>query len=219
MKPALLLVDLQGDFLNSNSLQPAPECLISQTAALLCGCRRKKIPVIHAWTTIHRDDDRRMPHWKAANRWHCVAGTPGHETPARLQPFENETIINKSGFNGFAGGLLDAALKKINCDTVVIAGIHLHTCVRTLAAESLERGLRVFIPEDAVATNDPVFAATTRRWLVERGVEFIFSVEILSRLDGNPPSKLVHRSPCESDKILFEIPVAGVDEIAAAALS
>ena len=158
MKPVLLLVDLQGDFLDSTGLQPPPQCLVSQTASLLRGCRKKKIPVIHIWTTIRRDDDRRMPHWKATGRWHCVAGTAGHKTPTPLQPFEHETVINKCGFNGFAGGSLDAALTKINCDTVVIAGIHLHTCVRTLAAESLERGLRIFIPEDAVATNDPVFA-------------------------------------------------------------
>ncbi len=219
MKPTLLLVDLQGDFLNSTGLQPAPEFLVPQTAALLNRCRLKNIPVIHVWTTIRRDDDQRMPHWKTVNRWHCVTGTPGHETPAPLQPSENETVINKSGFNGFAGGSLDAALKKINCDTVVIAGIHLHTCVRTLAAESLERGLRIFIPEDAVATNDPVLAAATRRWLAERGVEFVSAREILSRLDGNPPSKLIHRSPRELDKILFEIPVTGADEIAAAVLS
>jgi acyl-CoA reductase-like NAD-dependent aldehyde dehydrogenase/nicotinamidase-related amidase len=219
MKPALLLVDLQGDFLDSTGLQPAPECIVSQTAALLRGCRQKKIPVIHVWTTIHRADDRRMPHWKATNRWHCVLGTPGHETPAQLQPSDNETVVNKSGFNGFADGRLDAALQKINCETVIIAGIQLHTCVRTLATESLERGLRIFIPEDAVGTNDPVLAAATRRWLAERGVEFITAAEVLSRLDGNTPSKLVHRSPRETAKILFEIPVAGMDEIAATALS
>ena len=219
MKPALLLVDFQGDFLDSTGLQPAPEFLVSRTAALLQGCRRKQIPVIHVWTTIRRDDDRRMPHWKAADRWLCVDGTAGHETPAPLKPLAPETVIHKSGFNGFAGGQLDAALKTINCDTVVIAGIHLHTCVRALAAESLERGLRIFIPEDAVATNDPVLAAATRRWLAERGVAFTSASEILSRLDGSPPTKLVHHSPRETGKILFEIPITGPDEIAATALS
>ncbi|MGA2866205.1 MAG: aldehyde dehydrogenase family protein [Verrucomicrobiota bacterium] len=218
MKPALLLVDLQGDFLDSTGLQPARENLILQTAALLQGCRRKNIPVIHIWTTVRRDDDRRLPHWKRNNRWHCLAGSDGHKTPAPLQPLENETVINKSGFNGFAGGELDAALNKINCDTLVIAGLHLHTCIRAAAAEGLERGLHIFIPDDAVASNDPVYAAATRRWLAERGVEFVSANEILSRLDGNAPSELIHRSPRETKSILFEIPVAGADEIAAATL-
>jgi acyl-CoA reductase-like NAD-dependent aldehyde dehydrogenase/nicotinamidase-related amidase len=219
MKPALLLVDLQADFLNSTGLQPASESLIGRATVLLHGCRQKKIPVIHIWTTVHRDNDQRLPHWKKTNRWHCVAGTAGHEPPAPLQPLKKETVIHKRGFNGFAGGKLDAALKKINGNTVILAGVHLHACVRTAAVESLERGLHVFVAEDAVASNDPVHAAATRRWLAERGVEFISTNEIFSRLDGNAPSRLIHRSPRETKKILFEIPIAGVDEIAAATIS
>ena len=219
MKPALLLVDLQGDYLASPGLQPAAENLIGRTAALLAACRQRHIPVIHVWTTIHRDDDRRLPHWKKSNRWQCVTGTAGHKTPASLQPLANETVIHKSGFNAFANPALDAALKKMKCDAVVVAGLHLHTCVRTVAAEGLERGLQIFIADDAVASDDPVYAAATRRWLAARGVEFIPVAEIQSRLDGNAPSKLLHRSPRETEKILFGISVAGTAEIAAATLS
>ena len=102
---------------------------------------------------------------------------------------------HKTGLNGFAGGELDAALQKINCDTVIVAGIHLHTCVRTIAAESLERGWNIFSADGAAASNDPFFAAATRRWLAERGVEFIAANEILSRVAGRAPSKLIQSSP------------------------
>jgi acyl-CoA reductase-like NAD-dependent aldehyde dehydrogenase/nicotinamidase-related amidase len=219
MKPALLLIDLQNDYLAAAGIQPAADILISRAAALLDSCRQRKTPIVHIWTTIHRTDDRRLPHWKKLNRWQCVAGTDGHQTPEPLQTRAKETVIHKSGFNGFAGGELDAVLKKINCDAFILAGIHLHTCVRTIAAESLERGLQVFIAEDAVASNDPVYAAATRRWLAERGVEFISANEILSRLEGNAPAKLIHRSPRETKKILYEILIAGTEEIAAATLS
>jgi nicotinamidase-related amidase len=219
MKPALLLVDFQGDHLAALQPHLSADALVARTAVLLAGCRERCIPTIHIWTTISRDNDRRLPHWKKTNRWQCVAGTAGHETPAPLQPLENETVIHKIGFNGFAGGELDATLKKINYDTVILAGVHLHACVRTAALECLERGLHVFIAEDAVASNDPIHAASTRRWLAERDVEFISTVNILSRLDGNAPSKLIHRSPRKTQQILFEIPIAGADEIAAATLS
>ncbi len=219
MKPALLLVDLQADFLDSAGLQPDRETLVRQVAGLLQDCRGKKIPVIHVWTTISREHDRRLPHWKNSNRWLCIAGTDGHKTPASLKPFKNEIIIHKTGFNGFVGGALDAALEKIGCDTVILAGLHLHTCVRTVAAESLERNLQVFIAEDAVASNDPVLAAATCRWLAERRAKFLTAREILSRLDGKLPSKLPHRSPRQTHKILFEIPVAKTQEINAVCLS
>jgi acyl-CoA reductase-like NAD-dependent aldehyde dehydrogenase/nicotinamidase-related amidase len=217
MKPALLLVDLQSDYLATPELHPPADVVVTRAAVLLDHCRHHCIPVIHVWTTLRRDEDRRLPHWKRTGRWMCVAGTSGHQPPARLQPREGETIIHKTGFNAFAGGTLDAALRRMNCDAVILAGVHLHTCVRTAAAESLERGLEVFIAEDAVGSNDPAHAAAVRRWLAERCVQFEPVDAVLSRLDGNELSKTVHRSPRETDKILFEVPIAGADEIAAVA--
>jgi len=39
---------------------------------------------------------------------------------------------------------------------------------------------------------------------------------VLARLAGNATAKLIHRSPCETGKILFNVPVVGANEIAAA---
>ncbi|HLK21361.1 MAG TPA: aldehyde dehydrogenase family protein, partial [Bryobacteraceae bacterium] len=172
MKPALLLIDLQNDYLASPNLQPPAVELIRKAAALLAECRRSKIPVIHVWTTVRRDDDRRLPHWRAENRWQCELGTSGHATPDVLQPLPGELVIHKSGFNAFADASLEEALKRLTCDAVILTGLHLHTCVRIAAMESLERGYQVRIAEDAVGSNDPIHAAATRRWLEERCVEF-----------------------------------------------
>src|SRR5450432_4759245 len=139
MKPALLLIDLQNDYLAASGLQPTADILISRAAALLDTCRKRQIPVVHIWTTIHRDNDRRLPHWKEKNRWQCVAGTDGHKTPESLRPLKRETVIHKAGFNAFADSELDEALKKSNCDAIILAGLHSHACVRIAATESLER--------------------------------------------------------------------------------
>jgi alpha-ketoglutaric semialdehyde dehydrogenase len=236
MKPALLLVDLQNDFISTPGLQPGAEILIDQAARFLDACRARRIPVIHVWTTVRREDDRRLPHWKKNNRWLCVAGTDGHKPPPVLQPLAGETLIHKTGFNAFAGGELETALRKTNCDAVVIAGLHLHACVRTAAVEALERGWPVFIAENAVASNDPLHAAATRRWLSERCVSFETAGEILAQLDEGartalsasycdpvkePADKalrasLIHRSPRRCDEVLFKVPVASGQETAVA---
>jgi acyl-CoA reductase-like NAD-dependent aldehyde dehydrogenase/nicotinamidase-related amidase len=213
MKPALLLVDLQNDYLAATGLQPTGDILISRAAVLLGTCRKRQIPVIHIWTTIHRHNDQRLPHWKEKNHWQCVAGTAGHKTPELLRPLKGETIIHKTGFNAFANPELDAALRKINCDAVILAGLHLHACVRSTATESLERGLQVFIAEDAVASNDPIHAAATRHWLAKRYVRFDSISTIFSRLKGKTKPILIHHSPHETDRILFEVPIADADEI------
>src|SRR5690242_18487255 len=98
MKSALLLIDLQQDFLipqdphSFADLQPPAAVLVPRAAELLRACRERKIPVIHVWTTVERKKDIRLPHWRAQNRWMCVAGTPGHETPEPLRPLAGESI-------------------------------------------------------------------------------------------------------------------------------
>jgi len=213
MKSVLLVVDLQRDYLALPGLLPLADTLIAQTVGLLQACRERRVPVIHLWTTVHREPDDRLPHWRAGDRWMCLAGTEGHQPPASLQPIGGESIIHKTGFNAFANGELEQALRQLECDTVIVAGLHLHACVRTVAVECLERGRRVCIAADAVASNDPIHAAATRRWLAERCVEFESTGSLLSRLAGGAPPRLVHRSPCRTAEELFEVPVAGCPDI------
>jgi acyl-CoA reductase-like NAD-dependent aldehyde dehydrogenase len=219
MKPALLLIDLQADYLGAPGLQPIESILTVRAGALLRECRQARISIIHIWTTVHPHDDRRLPHWKEAKRWMCVAGSPGHQPPSELRPLGGEIVTHKTGFNPFIDFELDAALKKLKCDSVLIAGLHLHACVRTAAVECLERGLRVFIAEDAVASNDPIHAAATRRWLSERNVQFDSGRAILTRIKGGRNVALVHYSPRNTKTVLFETPISTATEIANAGAS
>lgn len=217
MRAALLLVDLQRDYLACLGLEPPAAALLPHAAALLAGCRRLRLPVIHVWTTVHPDDDRRLPHWRQADRWQCVAGTAGHQPPETLLPFDGESVVDKTAFSAFASGELDAALRNSGCDTVIVAGLHLHACVRTAAVECLERGYRVWIAADAVASNDPLHAESTLRWLSARCVRFLPVSSALAQLEGVAPPALVYRSPRRLTEILFEAPVAGAAEVAEAA--
>lgn len=213
MKPVLLLVDLQRDYLGSPGLEPSAEILVSRVTALLHLCRERQIPAIHIWTTVRREEDRRLPHWRRANRWMCVQGTAGHEPPEALRPRDNEMVVHKTGFNAFADPTLEQELRAPACDSVVIVGLHLHACVRTLALECLERGFQVRIVDDAVASNDPIHAAAVRRWLAERCVDFVPAHQAFSDRDQAAAPVYLHRSPRISDEILFEVPVSGENEV------
>ncbi len=211
MKAVLLLIDLQNDFLATPDLQPNAGVLIRDASRLLNKARELNLPVVHVWTTVDRADDKRLPHWKAANRRMCERGTEGHAPPVPLQPGSAETVVHKSGFNAFAGDSLDEVLRKLHCDAVILAGVHLHTCVRMAATEALERQLKVFIAEDATGSNDPVHAAAVRRWLSERTVTFENSSALLQRVSGSSAS-LEHRSPLNSE-FLFQVPISGSADI------
>jgi nicotinamidase-related amidase len=183
MRPALLLVDLQRDYLQADGLRPSRDALVSSTAELLDGCRELGVPVLHAWTTVHHDDDR-MPHWKRQGKRACVAGTTGHGPPPSLLPAAGERIVHKRFFDPFGGdGRLETVLRELGSDTLVVGGLHLHACVRAAALGAYERGLEVVIAEDAVGSDERVHAAETRRWLSGRVATFLPVRRLLELVD------------------------------------
>jgi acyl-CoA reductase-like NAD-dependent aldehyde dehydrogenase/nicotinamidase-related amidase len=222
LKPTLLLIDLQNDYLSAAGLQPAAAELVARAAVLTEGFRAHGLPVIHVWTTVHRGDDRRMPHWRRANRWACVAGTPGHEPPVPLRPAPGEGVVAKTFYSGFENGELDQQLRSLDCNAVVIAGVHTHACIRATVLDAYQRGYAVTVADDAIGSDDALHAAITRRYLSERGIHFEKAQTILASLSaGQRPAgqtaTLLHFSPRKRERLLWEVPIAGRDQVAQAA--
>jgi acyl-CoA reductase-like NAD-dependent aldehyde dehydrogenase/nicotinamidase-related amidase len=240
MKAALLLVDLQRDFLEAPGLDPAAGEVVANAARLLAGARERGIPVIHVVTSIDPSHDDRMPHWKTQHRWMCVPGTPGHESPLSLRASDGEPVVRKTQFSAFSSAELDRALTAAACDTLILAGIHLHGCVRATALDAYARRFDVWIADDAVGSYDRLHAASTRRYLEGRAARFLPVAGILGRLSNGsrpalpnveplpaaiiagqprrtrPTPVWTHASPRWREELLFAVPSA-VPAIAAEA--
>jgi nicotinamidase-related amidase len=176
MKPALLLIDLQNDFLGAKGLEPAAGMVVERAHRVLDCARKSSVPVIHVWTTVHapgQDLDTRMPHWKRANKWSCVAGTTGHETPLELRALTDETIVHKRFFSAFESGALDEVLKARGIDTLILAGVHEHGCIRAAVLDAYARGFRVLVAEDAIGSDDALHSAITKRYLEQRAAQYL----------------------------------------------
>src|SRR5947199_4146247 len=210
MKPVLLLVDLQNDFLRAGDLEPHPAGIVAAATDLLNACRTGAVPVVHIWSTVNRSGENRMPHRKRKDDWMCLEGSAGHACPDVLRPHKKETIIHKTFFSAFSTGQLDLVLHELNADALIIAGVHLHACVRATALDGYAKGYSVVVVEDSTASNDPVHAAITKRYLQERSVIFRSSGEISAAIaaDGSKlgdllvdkePEVITHNSPqnCE----------------------
>jgi acyl-CoA reductase-like NAD-dependent aldehyde dehydrogenase/isochorismate hydrolase len=234
MSAALVIVDLQNDFLQSASLEPSSGVVVDRAAHLLKRCRAAALPVIHVRTTVRRDADARMPHWRQADTWRCVEGSEGHEIPEPLRPRSSEDVIDKTFFSGFTNERLEARLRELGVDTVILAGVHLHGCVRTTALDAYQQGFGVWIAEDAVASDDPHHAAQTRRYLETRAIRFLSVDRVLSSLTGaeeqdkSPmlpaavsdaarrevagPTWVTHVSPVGGNA-LWRVPIGGTREV------
>ena len=63
MKPALLLIDLQQDFLARKPLSPPATSVVQKTGILLEKIRSLDIPVLHVQTIVRPDGSDQMVHW------------------------------------------------------------------------------------------------------------------------------------------------------------
>jgi acyl-CoA reductase-like NAD-dependent aldehyde dehydrogenase len=94
-------------------------------------------------------------------------------------------VVHKTHFSGFQGQDLEQSLRAAGCDTVILAGVHLHACVRATALDAYQKGWRVLIATDAMASDDPAHGAATQRYLELRAARFLAVEEILDELmDG-----------------------------------
>lgn len=168
---ALLLIDLQNDFLEGTSSGR----VVAAARALLQHCRETQIPVIHVWTTVDRNGESRMPHWKRADKWICVEGTAGHASP--LTPAPGESVVHKRFFSAFAGTDLAELLAQRSINRILLAGVQTQSCIRATAVDAYALGLTVEIAEAASGSDDPLHAAISRRWMESRIARFVPACE------------------------------------------
>lgn len=214
MTPLLLLIDFQQDYLGADGLSPAGGLLVERAAALLQHCRSAGIPVVHVWTTVSRADDRRMPHWKRNGTWSCEEGTPGHASPEALLPATGEPVVHKRFFSGFSSGILAPLLAERRADTLIVAGLHLHACVRETVLQAYENGLTVWVADDAVGSDDPLHAAITRRYLESRAARFATASELSRLFAGSGSPAAIAGTPVSAAALEVD---AGIGEATARA--
>jgi acyl-CoA reductase-like NAD-dependent aldehyde dehydrogenase len=122
--------------------------------------------------------------------------------PAELRPTAAERVFFKQFFSGFGSPGLAEALRAQRVDTLIVAGLYTHGCVRATALDAYERGFQVILAQDALASTDPLHAEITRAYLAERAATFLRSEEILRWLTKHG------RQPCDADDSL---PLAYID--------
>lgn len=198
MRPLLVLVDLQEDYLSSTGLEPATAGVLDNTRRLLNTCRRLAVPVAHVWTSVNRQTDNRMQHWKQAGLWMCEEGTPGHATPPVLAPVDGEAIVHKSGYSGFEESCLHEIAASHGADTLLLCGVHMHACIRQTILDALQADLRVVVAQDAVGSYDPLHAVVTRQYLEARAVRFDRVNALIQDLGAHPhEGHSAHEAPVE----------------------
>ena len=168
--PALLVVDMQNDFVRVGAPLEVPEAraTIPVHQTLLGACREWGIPVIYTkfvagpepillweWSPVHAPPVRLL-------EGRCAL-LPGRRQGARLlwdiiaelYPESGELIVEKFGYGAFYDTNLDDLLKEREVASVLVTGTVTQICVEETARESSKRGYRTTIISDAVSSYMP----------------------------------------------------------------
>ena len=148
---ALLIVDLQNDFLPGGAL-PAPEGnkIIPEINRIM-----DKFDVVIASKDWHPENSIHFDRWPP----HCVRNTEGADFPEGLNAekiqaeFLKGTGDRDDGYSAFeaTSANLDAFLRGKNITRLFLAGLTTEYCVKATALDAIKNGYQTFVITNATA--------------------------------------------------------------------
>ena len=141
-KAALVLIDIQGEYVGGSLPLAGVEDAVAEARTLLDAARAAGTPVFHI---VH--------HGKPGGRLFDPEGPHAAIVPA-LQPAEGEAIIAKGLPNSFAKTDLHDQITATGRKELIVAGFQTHLCVSATVRAALDLGYRTTLVEAATATRD-----------------------------------------------------------------
>jgi nicotinamidase-related amidase len=150
---ALLVIDMQNDFLLPDAPVPTPGGLelVPAIAALAGACRAAGYPVVFT-QEMHRADGSDFGIELVFEPPHCLEGTAGVDLVAGLDPGPGDLLIRgKRRYDAFVGTDLDVVLRSHGVENVLVAGVCTDICVIATVQHARNLDYRVFVLSDLVA--------------------------------------------------------------------
>ena len=134
----VIIIDAQNEYVDGQLPLHGIGQAVDKLAELIDRARKAGAPIIHI---VHK------------GRAGGLFDPDGHSGKMieRVLP-SGETIISKTLPNAFAKTDLDAQLKAIGNDAIIVAGFATHMCVSATARAALDLGYRTTVVSDATAT-------------------------------------------------------------------
>jgi nicotinamidase-related amidase len=92
--------------------------------------------------------------------------------------------VIKKRYSAFFGTPLDEIIRTRGVDTLVLAGVNTHACVRTTAIDAYQRDLEVIIPREAVGSYDREHEAVSLRYMDGKIAAVMSIADVVARIAG-----------------------------------
>ena len=155
-RAAVLVLDVQNDLVKITP-HIRENRVLENIAAVIAAARRKGVPVIHITASVRadfRDLPKDNPLWDGIRKSkQLIFGTRGAAIHRSVTPLVRELVLNKTCVDPFLTTNLGQALNNADVNTVVLMGLWTNWVVEATARHASDMGYRVFLVEDACASN------------------------------------------------------------------
>lgn len=154
MREALLIIDLQNDFVPGGALAvPRGDEILARVGELIDSGRFELIVATRDWHPAdHQSFKQQGGPWPP----HCVQGTAGAEIHARVPRDKLDVVVDAGyepeleGYSGFEETELETVLRENDIERVTVVGLATDYCVRATAQGALDRGFDVVVDRGGV---------------------------------------------------------------------
>lgn len=155
---ALVLHDMQNDFMRESLAQPEMIEAVKQTRALIDLAHSLPIPVIY--TRVESDPAMSHPPERASYLRRnappvCVKDTPGAEIIDQLKPTANDYVVTKVRSSAFYGTKMEALLRVKGIWILIVVGGSTNWGVEWLARDALTRDIVTIALRDCTYSPTP----------------------------------------------------------------
>jgi maleamate amidohydrolase len=176
-KPVLLVIDMLNDFLDNWPSSRRHE--LCESANELIGMMRNlRRPIV--WVRQEFQPDLRDAFLEMRRKGirKTIAGTPGCEVVPELAPEPGDEIVVKKRFSAFYGTSLDSLLEQLSPQTLILAGINTHACIRMTAIDAYQRDRRVILALDCIDSYDREHHDISLRYMMDYIAEVMTNYEL-----------------------------------------
>ena len=141
---ALLVIDMLNDFLTGSLKCERAFHIVPSIKTISSLFRDNGLPVIYCNDAHILGIDKELAQWGE----HAIKGTKGAEVIEELKPQAEDYVVSKRRYSCFFATDLDALLRELDVNEVVLTGLHANLCLRHTAADAYFLGYRITVLKD-----------------------------------------------------------------------
>lgn len=164
--------------------------LIPRLVELYAAARRVGVPVIYV------TDHRRLDGYGASKNLMVGRAIVGGSTVvshgpivADLAPLDTDVVIQREhGMTGFYTTPLDAYLRNLGINTVVLTGVSANIAVNGTSLEAMNLGYKVVVASDGIAGDPPEYVEMLLKYTIRNVAVVVTSEQLVSTWAALPPA-------------------------------